>query len=39
MDVYEAIYGRHSQGKVKQDPVPKELIEKLLGAGAQAPNH
>lgn len=39
MDIFEALHGRHSQGKVKQEPVPQELIEKLLDAGAQAPNH
>ena len=39
MDVFEAIRNRHSQGKVKQDPVPRELIEKLLSAAVQAPNH
>ena len=39
MDVFEAIYKRHSQGKVKQDPVPRALIEKLLAAAVQAPNH
>jgi nitroreductase len=39
MDVFEAIYNRHSQGKVKLDPVPRELIEKLLDAAVQAPNH
>src|ERR1044072_1039473 len=39
MDVFEAIHNRHSQGKVKPDPVPRELIEKLLDAAAQAPNH
>jgi nitroreductase len=39
MDVFEAIYGRYSQGKVKPDPVPRELIEKLLDAAVQAPNH
>ena len=39
MDVFEAIHNRHSQGKVKPDPVPRELIEKLLAAAAQAPNH
>ena len=39
MDVFEAIYKRHSQGKVKQDPVPRALIEKLLSAAVQAPNH
>ena len=39
MDVFEAIYGRHSQAKVKPDPVPRELIEKLLEAAVQAPNH
>lgn len=39
MDVFEAIYNRHSQGKVKPDPVPRQLIEKLLDAAVQAPNH
>jgi nitroreductase len=39
MDVFKAIYDRHSQGKVKPDPVPRELIEKLLDAAVQAPNH
>ena len=39
MDVFEAIYNRHSQGKVKPDPLPRELIEKLLSAAVQAPNH
>lgn len=39
MDVFEAIYNRHSQKKVKQDSIPRELIEKLLDAAVQAPNH
>ena len=39
MDVFEAIHTRHSQGKVKPDPVPRELIERLLDAAVQAPNH
>jgi nitroreductase len=39
MEVFEAIHSRHSQGKVKPDPVPRELIEKLLDAAVQAPNH
>jgi nitroreductase len=39
MDVFEAIYNRHSQGKVKPDPLPREMIEKLLSAAVQAPNH
>lgn len=39
MDVFEAIYNRHSLGKVRPDPVPRELIEKLLDAAVQAPNH
>lgn len=39
MEVFEAIRGRHSEGKVKLDPVPRELIEKLLDAAVQAPNH
>jgi nitroreductase len=39
MDVFEAIHNRYSQGKVKPDPVPRELIEKVLHAAVQAPNH
>ncbi len=39
MDALEAIYHRQSIPKVKPDPVPRELIEKLLGAAVQAPNH
>jgi nitroreductase len=39
MDVFEAIHHRHSQGHVKPDPVPRELIETLLEAAVQAPNH
>ena len=39
MDVFEAIYSRHSQGHVKPDPIPREMIEKLLDAAVQAPNH
>lgn len=39
MDVFEAIHGRRSIKKVKSDPVPRELIEKLLAAAVQAPNH
>jgi len=38
MELFEAIYNRHSIGRVKQDPVPREVIEKLLDAGVQAPN-
>ena len=39
MDVFDAIHNRHSQGKVKQDSLPRTLIEKLLSAAVQAPNH
>ena len=39
MEVFEAIYTRRSQKKVKADPVPREMIEKLLEAAVQAPNH
>lgn len=39
MDVFEAIHNRHSVKKVKGDAVPRELIEKLLDAAVQAPNH
>ena len=39
MDLLEAIQTRHSVGKVKPDAVPREVIEKLLSAAVQAPNH
>jgi nitroreductase len=39
MEALEAIHTRQSIGKVKPDPVPRELIEKLLSAAVQAPNH
>lgn len=39
MEIFEAIQNRHSQGHVRPDPVPRELIEKLLQAAVQAPNH
>jgi nitroreductase len=39
MDVFEAIHNRYSQGKVKPDAVPRELIGKMLHAAVQAPNH
>ncbi len=39
MDALENIFTRHSVPKVRPDPVPHELIEKLLAAAVQAPNH
>lgn len=39
MDAIENIFSRHSVAKMRPDPVPRELVEKLLAAGAQAPNH
>ena len=39
MELFEALYTRMSIGKVKPDPVSRELIEKILEAAAQAPNH
>ena len=39
MNVIDAIHTRQSIGKVKPDPVPREIIEKLLSAAVQAPNH
>lgn len=39
MDVFEAIYQRHSVSRVTAQPVPRELTERLLAAAAQAPNH
>ena len=39
MEIFDAIHGRQTISKVKQDAVPRDLVEKLLSAGAQAPNH
>ena len=39
MDVLEAIHNRLSAGKMRPDPVSRELIEKLLDAAVHAPNH
>lgn len=39
MDVFEAIYHRHMHAKAKPDALPRALIEKLLSAAVQAPNH
>ena len=39
MDTITAIHNRQSVGDVRPDPIPRSLIEKLLAAGAQAPNH
>ncbi len=39
MNTLETIHQRHSVGKVKQEPISRELIEKLLDAAVQAPNH
>jgi nitroreductase len=39
MDIFDAIYSRHSVSKLKPDLLPRSVIEKLLSAGAQAPNH
>ncbi len=39
MDTIEAIRTRMSAGKMKAQPVERDKVEKLLEAGAQAPNH
>lgn len=39
MDVFTAITTRRSIGVVKPDPVPTELINKILEAGTWAPAH
>lgn len=38
MDIFEAIKTRRSIGKVKDEMVPKELLEKIIEAGIWAPN-
>lgn len=39
MEDLKLIFSRHSVPKVRPDPLPRELIEKLLSAAVQAPNH
>lgn len=39
MDIFDAIHGRLTISKVKQDAVSRDVIEKLLSAAVQAPNH
>ena len=39
MEIFDAIHGRQTISKVKPDAVPRELIEKILSAAVQAPNH
>jgi nitroreductase len=39
MDVFEAIRGRRSVGRVKPEMPPRELIERIIDAGLWAPCH
>jgi nitroreductase len=39
MDVIHAIVTRQSVGRVRQDPVPEELVERILDSAVHAPNH
>ncbi len=39
MDVIEAIESRQSVGRVKADPVSRELVERILESAVHAPNH
>jgi nitroreductase len=39
MDTLQTIQTRHSNGKVKAEIVSRDVIEKLLNAAVQSPNH
>ena len=39
MEVREAIKSRRSIGRVRADPVPRELVEEILESAVHAPNH
>lgn len=39
MELFEAIKGRRSIGKVKDEPVARELIEQVIEAATWAPSH
>lgn len=38
MDVFSCIATRHSTRKFKEEPVPQEVLDKVIGAGRQAPS-
>ena len=37
-DIFEIIYSLRSMRRLKKDPVPIEMVEKILDAGIQAPS-
>ena len=39
MDVTHAIQTRQSIGRVRQDPVPEDLVRRILESAVHAPNH
>jgi nitroreductase len=39
MDVFEAIFSRQSVSRLRPDALPREVIEQVLEAAVQAPNH
>ncbi len=39
MDIFEAIHTRRSIAQLREDEVPREMIEQLLDAAVRAPNH
>ena len=39
MELVEAIRSRQSIGRVRQDPVPEEMIREILESAIHAPNH
>jgi nitroreductase len=39
MEILEAIHGRKTVKVMNRDELPRDMIETLLSAGAQAPNH
>lgn len=39
MDVFEAITTRRSVGRVTREPVPREMVERILESAIHAPNH
>ena len=39
VSVYQALYGRRMAWKFKDDPVPREVMERILATAVWAPNH
>ena len=38
MDTFEALYTTRAMRRVKPDPIPEEVVQRMLDAGIRAPS-